>query len=180
MTSSNRHPDARSALVIETHELGRRAGTMREVQRTVPAPTGLGVEMIRVPEGSEIGLSIKLESVVEGIWVSGTADVELTGECSRCLTPLDDAATLDLQELFYYPGRDAEEDASFVVDERIDLEPLVRDAVVLDLPFTPVCRDDCAGLCTSCGANLNDDPDHHHDDQVDPRWAVLSDVDTTN
>lgn len=152
---------------------------MKEVHRSVPAPSELGVEMIRVPEGSDIDLSIKLESVVEGIWVSGTAEVELTGECSRCLTPLEDEATLDLQELFYHPGRDAEEDASFVVDERIDLEPLLRDAVVLELPFTPVCQDDCAGLCITCGANLNDEPDHHHDDQVDPRWAALGDVDTT-
>ena len=178
MTSSVRHLDARSPLVIETHDLSRRAGTMKEVRRTAPAPADLGTEMIRVPEGSEIALDVTLESVVEGIWVSGTAEVKLVGECSRCLTPLHDAATLDLGELFYHPGRDAEEDASLVVDERIDLEPLVRDAVVLDLPFTPVCREDCAGLCTICGANLNDDPDHHHGEQVDPRWAALRDVTT--
>ncbi|WP_203566760.1 YceD family protein [Aestuariimicrobium ganziense] len=176
MTSSSKHPDARSLLVLETHELSRRAGTMKEVHRTVPAPAGLGVEMIGVPEGSEIAVSVKLESVVEGIWVSGTAEVELTGECARCLRPLADEATLEMQELFYHPGRDAEEDASFVVDERIDLEPLLRDAVVLELPFTPVCRDDCAGLCVACGANLNDDPDHTHDEQIDPRWAALRDV----
>lgn len=176
MTSAIRHPDARSLLVIETHELSRRAGTMKAVQRTVPAPAELGVEMIRVPEGSDIRLSLTLESVVEGIWVSGTAEVELIGECARCLSPLEDRATLDVQELFYHSGRDAEEDASFVVDERIDLEPLVRDAVVLELPFTPVCRDDCAGLCPTCGTNLNDDPDHHHDEQIDPRWAGLHDV----
>ncbi|MCT1459652.1 DUF177 domain-containing protein [Aestuariimicrobium sp. p3-SID1156] len=176
MNSPQRSLDARSPLVLEVHELGRRAGTMRQVDRTVPAPEGIGIEMVRVPQGSPIGLDLKLESVVEGVYVSGTAEVELEGECARCLVGIEDEMSLDLQELYFYSDKDAEEDAYFVVDERIDLEPVIRDAVVLDLPFTPLCREDCAGLCPTCGTNLNDDPEHDHGDRVDPRWGKLMDL----
>ena len=176
MNNPQRSLDARSPLVLEVHELGRRAGTMKKVSRTVPAPAGLGIEMIRVPEGSDIPLELQLESVVEGIYVSGVAEVALSGECSRCLRPIEDDLELELQELYFYPGGDIDEDSHVVVDERVDLEPLIRDAVVLDLPFTPLCRDDCAGLCVTCGANLNDDPDHGHGDRIDPRWGKLLDV----
>lgn len=168
--------DVRSPLILEVHELSRRAGTMKKVTRTVPAPTGLGIELIGVPAGSDIPLELRLESVVEGVYVSGTAEVALTGECSRCLRPIEDDLELELQELYFYPGNDTEEDAALVVDERIDLEPLIRDAVVLDLPFTPLCREDCPGLCVTCGANLNDDPDHSHEDRIDPRWGKLMDL----
>ena len=176
MNSTQRSLDARSPLVLEVHELGRRAGAMRAVNRTLPAPAGLGVELIGVPPGSDIALDVTLESVIEGVYVSGTADVTLAGECSRCLTQIEDELSLDLQELYVYPDREADEDAYFVVDELIDLEPLIRDAVVLDLPFTPLCREDCAGLCAECGANLNDDPDHGHDEKIDPRWGKLLDI----
>ena len=168
--------DARSPLVLEVHELGRRPGTMREIKRTVPAPEGIGIEMVKVPTGSDIDLDLRLESVVEGVYVSGTADVGVVGECSRCLTEFTDELTLDLSELYFYPEREADEDAYFVVDDRLDLEPLVRDAVVLDLPFTPLCREDCAGLCLTCGANLNDDPEHDHGEAIDPRWGALADL----
>jgi uncharacterized protein len=178
VNSLSRSADARSPLVFDVHEMSRQAGTMKEISRSVPAPADLGIEMMRVPEGSPIALELRLQSVVEGIWVSGTADVELAGECSRCLTYLEDEASFDLEELFVHPDREADEDATFVVDERIDLEPALRDAVVLDLPFTPLCREDCAGLCTICGANLNDDPEHTHGEQVDPRWSNLLRVDT--
>ena len=151
---------------------------MKEISRTVPAPAELGVEMMRVPEGSPIALELRLQSVVEGIWVSGTADVELAGECARCLTPLEDEATFPMEELFLHADREADEDATYVIDERIDLEPVLREAVVLDLPFTPLCQDDCAGLCPTCGVNLNDDPDHSHGEQIDPRWSKLLDADS--
>lgn len=176
MNNPQRSLDARSPLVLEVHELGRRAGTMKKVSRIVPAPAGLGIEMIGVPAGSDIPLELRLESVVEGVYVSGTAEVALAGECSRCLRPIEDDLELELQELYFYPDDDIEEDAHLVVDERVDLEPLIRDAVVLDLPFTPLCREDCAGLCVVCGANLNDDPDHGHGDRIDPRWGKLLDL----
>lgn len=171
--------DARSPLVLEIHELARRAGTMKELHRTVPAPVDLGIDMIGVPEGADVDLDLRLESVVEGVLVTGTAEVPLVGECARCLRRFEDHESYDLQELFFYPGRDAEEDALFIEDDLVDLDPVLRDAVVLELPFTPLCRDDCLGLCPTCGFVLNDDPDHSHGEQVDPRWGALKNLDVS-
>jgi len=172
--------DHRSSLVLEIHELTRRAGTMKEIHRVAEAPADLGIDMIRVPQGSDVTLELRLESVVEGVLVTGTADVTLQGECARCLTGFEDEQSFDLQELYFYPEREAEEDASRIEDEMIDLDPALRDAVVLELPFTPLCRDDCLGLCPECGFVLNDDPDHSHGEQIDPRWGKLSELDVSD
>lgn len=174
MSSPHRPLDRRSGLVIDTHELGRRAGAMRVIESSVQAPADLGITVIGVPPGSPIELDLRLESVVEGVLVSGTATVDVAGECVRCLTSISDSLEIDIQELFVYPNSEATEDeASRLEGDLIDLEPLLRDDVVLELPFQPLCREDCAGLCVECGANLNADPDHLHDEPIDPRWAGL-------
>ena len=172
--------DPRAPLVLDTRELGRRPGSQREVTRTVPAPAELGIEVLRVPEGSEVELDLRLEAVMEGVLVSGTATAALDGECVRCLEPISDDVEVTFQELFVYtdrhdaPADEAEDDGvSRLEGDLLDLEPLLRDAVVLALPFQPLCEDDCPGLCTECGARLADDPDHAHDAPVDPRWAGL-------
>ena len=165
--------DPRSPWVISIHDLVRSAGAMKSLSREIPAPAGVGIELIRVPEGSPVPLELRLESVVEGVLVSGTVGTDLVGECARCLTEVSDHREFELQELYYYPGKDAEEDALFIVNEYIDLEQPMRDAVVLDLPFTPLCRQDCLGLCPTCGLVLNDDPEHNHGLDVDPRWDGL-------
>ena len=174
--------DPRAPLVLDTRELGRRPGSQRQVTRSVPAPADLGIEVLQVPEGSQVELDLRLEAVMEGVLVSGTADASLSGECARCLEPIHDEIVVDLQELYVYedhalPGEDDE--VSALQDDLLDLEPLLRDAVVLALPFTPLCRDDCPGLCTECGARLADDPDHAHDEAIDPRWAALADLSKT-
>jgi uncharacterized protein len=180
MSSPHRPLDRRSGLVLDTHELGRRAGAMKQIQTSVDAPADLGIAVIEVPPGSPVELDLRLESVVEGVLVTGTATVALVGECVRCLTEISDEMEIDVQELFVYPGSEATEDeASRLEGDLIDLEPLLRDGVVLDLPFQPLCRDDCQGLCIECGANLNDDPEHTHVQSTDPRWeklAALGDV----
>ena len=172
------HLDARSPLVLDTHDLGRRAGAMREVRETVPAPEGIGIPVIGVAEGSPINLDLRLQSVSEGVLVTGVAQIRLEGVCSRCLTPIQDAMDVDIQELFLYEDRHLEgeedEDVVRMNGELLDLEPTLRDAVVLDLPFSPLCRKDCAGLCQTCGANLNDDPDHDHGPGGDARWGALA------
>lgn len=131
-------------------------------------------------------LDLRLESVMEGVLVTGTVRASAKGECVRCLEPLEQELEADFQEMFSYPdaddrGRvkaapvaDAEddEDRLFIEDGLFDLEPVLRDAVVLALPLQPVCREDCLGLCSQCGVGLNDNPDHHHD-AVDIRWAAL-------
>lgn len=172
--------DPRAPLVLDTHELGRRPGSERQVSRTVPAPADLGIDVLRVPEGSPVDLDLRLEAVMEGVLVTGSAHADLEGECARCLEPLTDEVDVDFQELFEYDDRDhgregdLDDDVRRLEGDLLDLEPLLRDAVVTELPFQPLCRDDCPGLCPECGARLADDPDHTHDAAIDPRWAGLA------
>ena len=170
--------DPRAPLVLDTRELGRRPGSQREVSRSVPAPADLGIEVLRVPEGSQVDLDLRLEAVMEGVLVTGTARAGLEGECVRCLGQIDDEIEVALQELYVYDDRDHDPDeddeVSMLQDDLLDLEPLLRDAVVLALPFQPLCQPDCPGLCPECGARLLDDPDHGHEEPVDPRWAALT------
>ena len=174
MSSPHRPLDHRSGLVLDTRDLGRRAGAMKVVQTTVQAPADLGIAVIGVPPGSPVELDLRLESVIEGVLVTGTATVDVRGECVRCLTEISDTLEVDVQELFVHPESEAtEEEASRLEDDLVDLEPLLRDGVVLDLPFQPLCREDCQGLCVECGADLNDDPDHSHAVAIDPRWEKL-------
>ncbi|MEU8823010.1 YceD family protein [Streptomyces sp. NPDC048636] len=170
--------------MFDTRELGRRPGALKRISRSVAAPKDLGIEVIGVREGATVELDLRLESVMEGVLVTGTARAPLTGECVRCLEPLERELEVDFQEMFSYPdaddrsrdadtGDDAEEEETlFLEADLFDLEPVLRDAVVLALPLQPVCREDCPGLCAECGALLADDPDHHHD-VADIRWATL-------
>ena len=130
-------------------------------------------------------LEVRLESVHEGILVTGTVNATATGACVRCLDDLDLPVDVRFQELFVWPDRakhhrqvaaelDADEEHA-IEDDVIDLDPVLRDAVLPSLPFQPVCREDCAGLCSECGINLNDHPDHHHD-ATDIRWAALQEL----
>lgn len=147
----------------------------------MPAPEDFGVEMVGVPAGAAIELDVRLEAVLEGVLVTGTATVPLRGECARCLDPIASTFEADFQELFVYDdtrsGGNAEDDELRLEGDLIDLEPVLRDAVVLALPLSPLCREDCPGLCPECGVKLADaEPGHHHDDAVDPRWAALQDL----
>jgi uncharacterized protein len=168
--------------VLDTRELGRRPGSQRRVSRSAPAPADLGIDVLGVPEGSPVELDVRLEAVMEGVLVTGTARVHVSGECSRCLDPVEDDLEVELQELFAYddegdePEGQGDEEVSRLEGDLLDLEPLVRDAVVLSLPFGPLCRDDCPGLCAECGARLADDPEHEHGGRIDPRWAVLTEL----
>ena len=176
------HADPRRPLVIDTQELGRRPGQMLELQRTVEAPADLGTDVIAVPAGQPIELDLRLESVMEGVLISGSARVTATGACVRCLDDVRLSADVPVQELFAYADRaahhqevaaDDEDDVRELDGDLADLEPVLRDAVVPALPFQPVCRDDCPGLCSECGVHLADDPDHHHEN-LDPRWGALA------
>ena len=175
-----RNLDPRAPFVLDTHELGRRPGSQRKLSFSAEAPAELGIEILGVPEGSSVDIDLRLEAVMEGVLVTGTAQAGLVGECARCLETIEDTIQVDLQELFVYDdpghaarGDDLDDEVSRLEGDLIDLEPLLRDAVVLALPFQPLCRDDCPGLCVECGARLADDPDHQHEDATDPRWAAL-------
>jgi uncharacterized protein len=154
---------------------------MRAYSRRIPAQAGaarLGLETIAVPESAPIELDVRLESVTEGVYVSGTVHAPLSGECARCLDPLADEIDVELSELFAYPDSVTDETTDAdelprVVDELVDVEQIVRDAVVLALPLAPLCRDDCAGLCPDCGEKWADLAADHGHETLDPRWAAL-------
>jgi uncharacterized protein len=174
--------DPRAPLVLDTRELGRRPGSERQVSRTVPAPADLGIEVLRVVEGTPVDLDLRLEAVMEGVLVTGTAHATLEGECVRCLGEIVEELDVNFQELYVYedhalPPGEEDDEVSTLRDDLVDLEPLLRDAVVLALPFQPLCSEDCPGLCVECGARLADDPDHSHGEQADPRWAALAALD---
>ena len=152
---------------------------MREWDRTIPAAARWGNEMIAVEPGAPVELRLRLESVREGVLVSGEVDVPVTGQCSRCLEPVEDTLQLDVQELYAYSGStteatSGEDEVRRVEGEHIDLQPLVRDAVVLALPLSPTCTPDCAGLCVDCGERLDDLPADHSHEAIDPRFAGLA------
>ncbi len=174
-------PDPRAPLVFDTRQLRRQPGSMVEVVRDVPAPDGLGTEIIAIPVDAPLRLDLRLESVVEGVLVSGSVQAVATGACVRCLEHVEQSLEVQIQELFAYADRAAhhhevgapdDEDQHVVVGDLLDLEPVIRDAVVPSLPFQPVCREDCPGLCAECGIPLADDPEHRHE-TIDPRWAGL-------
>lgn len=169
--------DPRDPLVLDTREIARRPGQMQRITRTAVAPEGMGLDVIEVPAGADLELLLRLESVVEGLLVSGTVRTHAVGECVRCLEPVELDVELPVQELFAYPDASAAEDEDVLrlEDDLLDLTGVVRDGVVLALPLQPVCRDDCPGLCPVCGARLADDPRHGHE-QVDPRWAALKEM----
>jgi uncharacterized protein len=143
--------------------------------------------VIGVPTGADVELDLQLEAVMEGVFVSGSVRARAVGECARCLDEVVENLDVTLQELFVYPGRaevakengdEDEEDLPELDGDLVDVEPAIRDAVVTALPFQPLCRDGCPGLCSLCGAHLADDPGHSHE-TLDPRWAALGGLQST-
>jgi uncharacterized protein len=172
-------PDPRSPFVFDVREVGRRAGTSRAYRRSVPAPAGLGLDLVGVHEGATVELDLRLESVTEGVLVTGPVTAPIQGECGRCLEPFTDELAVELCELFAWPNSVTDETADQdevlrINGDYLDVEPVVRDLVVLALPWTPLCREDCAGLCPDCGQRLDDLPAGHSHEQLDPRWAALA------
>ena len=152
---------------------------MHELDRTAPTPEDWRVELIGVPAGTEVHLRLRLESVMEGVLVTGEIDAPVTGSCARCLEPIEDTLSLDVQELYAYEGSTTEatseeDEVRRIEGDYLDLEPLARDTVVLALPLAPVCTEDCAGLCAGCGQRLDDLPADHAHEIVDARWAGLA------
>ena len=169
----------RSPLVLDISRLGRRPGTMTTIRETVPSPSRMGLDLIAIQPGAEVDLDLRLESVSEGVLVTGTVHAPTRGECARCLTPITGEIEIELTELFAYPDSATEstteaDEVGHVIDDAVDLEQPIVDAVGLALPFAPVCSEDCPGLCPECGVALAlAGPEHRHD-LIDPRWAKLA------
>ena len=181
--SPQSHLDPRQPFVLDTTKLPRQPGATRALNRVIPAPADLGLELIRVPEKSDIELDLVLTSVSEGVYVSGRVRGSLTGECGRCLNEISETFDVPLAELFAYEDSTTEEttdedEVGRMQGDLIDLEPAVRDAAVLTLPTNPLCRPDCPGLCPECGVHFDDLPADHSHEAVDARWAALRNIST--
>jgi uncharacterized protein len=169
-----------SLMAVDITRLGRRPGAMVTLRETVPSPARMGAELVAIEPGAPLDLDLRVESVSEGVLVTGTVAAPTVGECARCLTTMRGRVEVVLTELFAYPqstteATTEEDEVGHVVDNTIDLQQSIIDAVGLELPFSPVCQPDCPGLCPECGVLLATEPGHHHD-RVDPRWAKLADV----
>jgi uncharacterized protein len=169
-----------SPMAVDITRLGRRPGAMVTLRDTVPSPARIGAELIAIEPGAPLELDLRVESVSEGVLVTGTVAAPTVGECARCLTAMRGRVEVVLTELFAYPestteATTEEDEVGHVVDNTIDLEQSIIDAVGLELPFSPVCQPDCPGLCPECGVLLAAEPGHHHD-RIDPRWAKLAEM----
>lgn len=173
------HRASRSPLVINISRLGRRPGAMMTLSETVRSPSRVGLDLIAIDEGAPLELELRIESVSEGVLVTGTVSAPTSGECARCLTAVTGDVEIDLTELFAYPDSTTEatteaDEVGHVVNDTIDLEQPIIDAVGLALPFSPLCGPECAGLCPQCGVPLATAGPGHQHEQIDPRWAKLA------
>ena len=166
-------PTHTSPFELPVYDLMHRPGEMRERAFEFDSPERLGEGMVAVQVGENIVLDVRLEGLHDGILVSAEVQTTAVGECVRCLDPVSVPIEVEIQELFAYSPDEAFDFA--VHDDYVDLEPVVRDAVVLALPFQPVCRPDCPGLDPETGVKLADEPDRAPREVLDPRWAALQD-----
>jgi len=135
--------------------------------------------MAWIPQGAELDLEVRLESVTEGVLVTAAVTAPVAGECARCLEPVSQTLRVRCRELFSYEQNGGDTDAGgYSLDgDLLDLEPALRDALVLALPLAPRCQEDCPGLCAECGVRLAQaGPGHHHGPDLDPRWAALREI----
>lgn len=176
------------AFRFNTHELPRRAGEMKEYHLTIDLEEPIGIDVISVPKGP-MEIDLRLESVSEGVLVTGKFAVTAHGECIRCLEPMELKLEKNFQELYAYKAvknsKDSKKDSHKEIEEEddtdqllmdgdyINLEAPIRDAIVLSLPINPLCDEDCEGLCPDCGQNWRDLPEDHAHEQIDARWSGL-------
>ncbi len=178
-----------SPFKFNTHDVPRRAGEMREFFLEIDDHEPLGFDVISIPDYEPIDIELRLESVAEGILATGRIQAEAIGECTRCLDPVEISIDESFQDLFLYeedprqkrskkgaPANEELDDSDEVKTmegEFIDLEPSVRDAIILNLPLNPLCDPDCPGLCPTCGVKWSELPDDHAHEVTDIRWSGL-------
>ena len=164
-------------LVVGVADLRRQPGSRRRLQRTV-ALDGLAISSARVPDGAEIGLDLELEALSNGLTATGTITVPWEGECRRCLREVRSESVAEVREVF--EPSPVEGETYPLGDDLVDLEPMVRDAVLLTLPLAPLCDEGCRGPAPEAfpavveGSEAADDGDEAPaDGPADPRWAAL-------
>ncbi len=169
---------------IDIRDLPPQAGARREWELAITADEPVGVPGLAVPAGQPFVIDVEATSMEDGVLVRTRGDVAVHGECARCLEAIDDVVTIDSDDMFFTPeaiermrrdaGEDSIEDLDTLSCDVIELHSILTDAIVTQLPFVPLCRPDCEGLCEICGQRWDDlDEDHAHE-VVDPRLAPLS------
>ena len=162
-------------LVIDVANLLGAPGTHRRV-KVEESVSGLVTSLAVIPEDTPVVADLLLESVVEGILATGDLTGTMIVSCARCLTGFDAAFDFRVREMFAPGAGDDEEDRYPLRDEQIDLEPMFRDAIVLNMPFAPLCKEDCLGLCERCGGDRNLG-ECTCTEATDERWAGLAGID---
>lgn len=197
MTSATRYPN-QSPWAIPVAQVGSRVGQSLEVNKAFPAPSGIGDEFYGIAENSDVKVEARFDSIVDGLIFTATATARVTGECGRCLTPIDRPMTIHLNSFMPYddPAAQAKSHGKKKDDEDViiageeesedinplspggdfaNIETLLRDGFAQNLPVTPLCKPSCKGLCPQCGINLNENPDHVHE-VSDIRFSALADL----
>jgi uncharacterized protein len=173
MPSSTPTP-SNTALRIPVADLLRRPGASRDVHVEIPIPD-LHSRGGDVDPSRPVVVDATLERISDGVVVRGRVAADWTAACSRCLSPVSGHVEVHVDEL--YEPHPLEGETYGLDGDVLDLEPLVRDALLLELPNAPLCRDDCAGLCPTCGADRNVTACDCRTDELDPRWAALRSLD---
>ncbi|CAN2192598.1 COG1399 Predicted metal-binding, possibly nucleic acid-binding protein [Candidatus Nanopelagicaceae bacterium] len=175
--------------ILNTHDLPRRAGEMKEYELDIEAPVRIGVPLIGIPEGDIIEADVRLESVTEGVLLSAEIYAVALGECIRCLDPVEQVIDRKIQELYRYEPtnekgrkkRREDEDVDLDAEDELQMEgdlmnlemPII-DAIILALSVNPLCDEECMGLCPDCGEKWESLPDDHRHEVVDARWSGLA------
>ena len=187
-----------SPWAIPVAQIASRAGQSKPIDADFPAPSGIGDSIVGIKEGEPVHVSGQFDSIVDGLIFTGRLVAPFVSECTRCLKPIDEDWPVDVTVFFPYEsgqdkangkggkskkddeidiiaGEDESEDTYPLLENGAfaDIEAMIRDTLVESLPLQPLCRPDCRGLCSQCGADLNEDPDHHHD-VTDIRFAGLA------
>lgn len=163
-----------SPLVVNALELLRRPGSLKTLTVGVP-PVEVDLDgEDRLAHGSEIALDLSCESTTDAVVVSGVVTVRTRGACRRCLRDVEGELTIGVHETYQETRTDP--DAFPIENDQIDLRPMIRESVLLDVPGAPLCRPDCPGLCPVCGADLSTESCSCVVETFDPRWSVLSDL----
>ena len=181
--------------LLNTHELPRRTGEMKEYQLDIESNARIGVPLIAVPEGDVIEVDVRLESVTEGVLLSADIYAVAIGECIRCLDPVEQVVERKIQELYRYEPtnekgrkkRRVEDDVDLDMEDELQMEgdvmnleiPII-DAIILALPVNPLCSEECLGLCPDCGEKWEKLPEGHAHEVVDARWSGLEKLDFGN
>ena len=167
-----------SPWAVSVAQVASRPGQSKEIDATFPAPSGIGDEIVGVDEGTDVSVVGSFDSIVDGLILNARISAPVHAECTRCLKPIQRDWTVNVTSFFPYEdkfaGVDEAEDTSPLLDVGAwaDLEALLRDTLVEELPLQPLCKPDCKGLCSQCGIDLNENPDHQHD-MTDIRFAAL-------